>query len=276
MSQRISSLAILAVAGALGCTPVEEVVGPTREIPRTGPGNERVVEISSRAGVHQRFLLVQPPDARAVVVLFAGDTGYLEMDEGGVIRRLSGNFLLRTRDQFIRRGLAVVTIDTPSDRTTYDGFRTSRAHALDVKGVIAYLRDSTGLPVWLVGTSRGTVSVAGVAGHLGEAGPDGIVLTSTVTVFGRRSSVYNADLGNIRGPVLLVHHRDDGCSVTPYRGMSWLKSALEAAGPVELVTIDGGIDVGGNPCQAWSPHGFLGQEDEVVKKIADWILAQKS
>jgi len=47
-------------------------------------------------------------------------------------------------------------------------FRTSAAHAEDTKYVIAELRKMFDIPVWLIGTSMGTVSAANAAGEIGE------------------------------------------------------------------------------------------------------------
>ena len=39
--------------------------------------SQRVVDVASRAGVTQRFLLLQPENAKAAVILFAGGDGGL-------------------------------------------------------------------------------------------------------------------------------------------------------------------------------------------------------
>jgi pimeloyl-ACP methyl ester carboxylesterase len=54
-------------------------------------------------------------------------------------------------------------------------------HAADVKQAIAAMREVAPVPVWLVGTSMGSLSAANAAARLPEGGPDGIVLTSSVT-----------------------------------------------------------------------------------------------
>ena len=167
----------------------------------------------------------------------------------------------------------MAVVDTPSDRSSLDNFRTSRAHAVDIRAVITWLRKTAAVPVWLVGTSRGAVSAAGVAGQLVTGGPDGIVLTSTVFGPSRRGTVYNADLNAIKLPVLLVHHKNDGCSVTPYHKASSFRNRVSAATKYDLITIQGGVGNIGNPCNPRGPHGYLGLESLVVKLIVDWIKA---
>jgi hypothetical protein len=41
----------------------------------------------------------------------------------------------------------------------------------------------------------------------------------------------------------------------------------------ELLPVKGGVSQG-DPCEAYSHHGFNGIESQVVKKIAEWMLAK--
>jgi len=255
-------------------TLVEEIDGPVVE--QELAANTRLVTVSGRKGATQRFLVIAPHVAeqiRASVILFAGGSGHLGLDDYGTIRELSGNFLVKARNYFVRQGMMVAIVDTPSDRRSLDNFRASQAHAADIRAVINWLRKTADVPVWLVGTSRGTISAAGVAARLATGGPDGIVLTSTVFGPSRRGAVYDADLGAIRIPVLVVHHKNDGCEVTPYYKASAFMDRIAGARKIELITIEGGVGNLGSPCGAQSPHGFLGLERQVVTLITDWIKA---
>ena len=227
-------------------------------------------------GVTQQFLVITPPTSdqtRASVILFAGGNGHLGLSESGSIQNLRGNFLVKTRNYFVRQGMIVAIVDNPSDRGSLDHFRTSLAHAVDIRSVIKWLRNSTEAPVWLVGTSRGIISAAGVAGQLESDGPDGIVLTSTLFGPSKQGTVYGAKLNAIEVPVLVVHHKDDACVSTPYRGTSKFIGRISNATKAELITIQGGSGNIGNPCGGRSAHGFLGLEKKVVKQITDWIAA---
>jgi pimeloyl-ACP methyl ester carboxylesterase len=237
-----------------------------------------VVDVPTRASVTQRFLLLQPPNAKATVILFAGNDGGLMMSPGGVMEALSGNFLVRSRDLFAAQGLAVAVIDAPSDRQSAPylfGFRQSAAHVADVKAAIAWLKRELKIPVWLVGTSRGTLSAAYVATQLAPAdgGPDGIVLTSTVLSDHREGPVPAMDLEQIKVPVLVAHHLRDGCRECRYADLPGLTRKLAKVPRTELLTFDGGDNIG-NPCGAFAYHGYNGIEAEVVGKIAAWITAR--
>jgi len=88
----------------------------------------------------------------------------------------------------------------------------------DIKAVIADLHDSfPGLPVWVIGTSTGSVSAA-QAGTipLNDPGtPDGIVLTSSVTEPQNTENVLKVALRSIRVPTLIVSNAQDACPNTP-------------------------------------------------------------
>lgn len=238
-----------------------------------------VVDLPTRPGVTQRFLYLAPADGapRASAILFAGGHGGLLLDDAGRPAWGRGNFLVRTRERFVARGIAVAVIDAPSDRRAepfLGGFRQTREHATDVAAVIAWLRAQAPVPVWLVGTSRGTQSAAAVALALaGRGGPDGVVLTSSIFVDSRGRPVTAMAVERFAIPVLVVHHRDDGCKATPYAMAPPLVARLGAAPRKALVTIDGGVDVG-DPCEAQGHHGFAGVEDRAVGAIADFVLAR--
>jgi acetyl esterase/lipase len=147
--------------------------------------SEKVVDIPTREGVTQRFLYLKPEKPVASVILFAGGHGGLQIGDNGSFGWGARNFLVRTRQIFAENGLAVAVIDAPSDRQNppfLSGFRQTSKHVADVKAVIAWLRKEAEVPVWLVGTSRGTQSAAFIATELAlpDGGPDGLVLTSTI------------------------------------------------------------------------------------------------
>jgi dienelactone hydrolase len=239
---------------------------------------ETVVDVSSRPGVTQRFLLCSSDQVKANVILFAGGHGGLQIQNDGAILWGAGNFLVRTRDMFAVLGLQAAVIDAPSDRQVYpylSGFRQTSQHADDIKAVIAWLRQQAKVPVWLVGTSRGTQSAAfiGTQLPLADGGPDGLVLTSTVLIDPNSRAVPNIPgLENIGVPVLVAHHRQDGCSLCPYAELPNLMNKLTGTPRKKLLTFDGGQNIG-DPCEAWANHGFNGIEAEVVIKISQWITA---
>jgi pimeloyl-ACP methyl ester carboxylesterase len=235
---------------------------------------EELRTIPTRPRVTQSFLLIRPSDKPiASVIVFAGAHGRLALSTQG-IGWGKGNFLVRNRERFVQQGFLVAVIDAPSDRPHgLWNFRTSAEHAEDIKHVIAELKKITDISVWLIGTSMGTVSAANVAARLKDSGPDGLVLTSTVTKESRQvnETVNSVRLRDIRVPTLVVHHKQDDCMVTPYEMAVALMRSLTQAPKKDLLTFTGGDLSVLDPCEEMSYHGFLGLDAEVVAAIASWI-----
>ncbi|MBM3344135.1 MAG: alpha/beta hydrolase [Betaproteobacteria bacterium] len=241
----------------------------------------RVIDVATRMGVTQRFLLIQPQSnatPKAAVILFAGGDGGVRLSPEGALGALRGNFLMRSRDAFAAHGLLVAVIDAPSDRQAppfLGGFRQTAQHVTDVKAVIAWLRQETELPVWLIGTSRGTQSAAYIATQAAPAdgGPNGVVLTASILRDPKGRPLPDMALERIGVPVLVVHHRQDGCHACLFADLPRLTGKLGHLKRGATMVFDGGVSVG-DPCQARAHHGFNGIEDEVIGKIAAWVLAQ--
>jgi pimeloyl-ACP methyl ester carboxylesterase len=238
--------------------------------------SERVVDIPSRPGVSQRFLFSSPSNARASVILIAGGHGGLQISPSGKLNWGTNNFVVRNRGLFAERGLMVATLDAPSDRQSspyLSGFRQTPEHLADVKAVIAWLKQQANIPVWVVGTSRGTQSAAYVAVQSAgkDGGPDGLVLTSTILTDNKGRPVTAMNVNRLTIPTLVVHHKDDGCQLCAYSEIPKLMDKLTSASRRELITIEGGTNIG-DPCEAQAYHGFNGRDEEVVDKITKWIL----
>lgn len=237
--------------------------------------SQRVVDIPTRPGVTQRMVVIESNKPKAAVVLFAGRHGGLQITSSGNFEWGAKNFLVRTRQLFASNGLIVVLVDAPSDRQNpphLGGFRQTPEHVTDIKAVILWLKQQTNIPVWLVGTSRGTQSAAFIATQLTPAngGPDGIVLTSSILTDTGSRPVTEMPLNKIQVPTLVVHHKQDGCKHCKYSDLPKLMEKLTAVPRKELLTFEGGNNQG-DPCEAMAYHGFNDIEQNVVVKIADWI-----
>ena len=221
--------------------------------------------VPTRPGVQVPCLIDRDPDAEPtrVVLLFSGGLG--RVGTGGLANP-AGNFLVRSRALFAARDIAAAVLDTPSDNPDgmSDRFRMGPEHAEDIGRVMDFLKARfprvTGF--YLVGTSRGTLSAA-CAGRRLEGRIQGIVLTSEVLFSSK-------PLNGATVPVLLVHHRHDGCKASAYRDAQSLARDLGAP----LITVDGGSPPVTGPCDPGSPHGFWGREAETVGEILRWIRGE--
>jgi len=269
--------ALLALAfAAAGATPA--AAGFLESVPG------QVVDLPTRAGVTDRYVAFAPDQAPvAAALLFTGGEGVLTIkDHVGPTWGQTGNFLVRIRENLRRRGIYVAVIDVPSDHSYgYGLYRTSAGHAEDVAAVIADLRKRTpGVPLWLIGTSMGTISAANAASRLhGGSGPDGIVLTSVVTRIDLNpkgsfhSAIYDVDLSAVHVPTLVTFHRSDNCDAVSTVDGSRILAKLENAPRKDLMLFEGGDPPQSKPCEALAAHGYYGIEAKVADAIADWMLA---
>jgi hypothetical protein len=237
---------------------------------------QEIVTVTPRPGVTQSFFVATmgevKPEGVALLYVGAGGRIGLRMEEGQ-LKFGQNNFLPRARREFIRNGILPVVLDTPSDHPNEmsDQFRMSDAHVTDARAVIAEVKKRyPDLPVFIVGTSRGTLSAAyigvAVAGDV-----NGVVLTSSYFQTGGkrpRPMLSGFEWHKIRSRLLFVHHADDGCAQTSYR------EAQRAAREYPLITVHGGKPPESGPCEPFSQHGFLGKEAETVDVIAAWMLGK--
>jgi len=232
---------------------------------------EGVNSIRTDRGSELRYHVTLPPGpVRGIAILFVGGNGRLRLARNAELT--SKNFLVRARRSFADRGFVVALPDAPSDRGSDGlvGWRTSREHVSDIAKLVRHLRDQWPVPAWLIGTSRGSISAA--TGGKGVPIVAGVVLTASVTKPGRRpATVYDANVRELNKPVMVVHHRNDACRVSPPSGAVRLFARLTAATVREMRMIDGGRPGRGRACGPISPHGFLGVERETVREIVNWI-----
>lgn len=233
-----------------------------------------LITLNTRERVQQKFILIKPEKPVASVILFAGGHGMLDLQGSSDINWGKNNFLVRTRDLFVEQGFIVAVVDAPSDHQEKPGmlfgFRDSDEHITDIDHVVSYLKKQANLPVWLIGTSRGTESAATIAIESKQK-PHGLILTSSMSVENDKgTAVTEMDLEKIKMPTLIVAHEDDGCHVTPPEGAQEIKEMLTNTEKVEVQMFTGG-DETGKPCKAMSFHGFLEIEEKVVTAISKFI-----
>lgn len=241
-----------------------------------GQPKAELVTLPVREGVTQTYLLVADPatPVEQVVLLFSGGAGNVRLRPASLRPEFAerGNFLVRTRSLWAEGGFASAVVDVPSDRAELgldDAFRSSRVHAEDIAKVIADLKQRfPKAPLTLIGTSRGTVSAASVARQLpGQF--ERVVLTSSVFTASRvGAGLSGFDYASIKGPLLFVHHAEDGCAQTPYF------SAKRLAATYPLITVNGGRPAESGPCDPLAAHGFFGKEAETVDAVKNWIRGQ--
>jgi hypothetical protein len=268
-------------------------LGSALAVGAPGPAVAQVPEaatIGSNLIIKVRLLNPAPSaKAFASVVLLAGGNGVLNLTAAGDVRELSGNFLIRSARQFADFGLNVVMLDAeplfagPAGLTNQ---RHTKGNNKLLGGVIDAVRKQwKGKPVWLVGTSNGTISAVNAAGNLKGADlPNGIVLTSSVTApdpAGELHFVTEAGLGldKITVPTLVLWHQKDTCPFSHESAAANVFSGLSgvlAPKKGETKLSGGAPNVAMSACSAFGFHGFNGQEKGAVAVIAKFIKLQSS
>jgi hypothetical protein len=256
--------------------------------------NESLQTITTREPVTLSFDLVVPPGGRAptaVVVLLAGGSGLLHLTDAG-IGSAGDNFCVRTRQAYATNGFVVAVPDAPSDHDAgLDDFRAAQDHATDLGALIDHMRQAyPGLPVWLVSTSRGTISATNAMARLdASARPDHLVLTSSVT-FTPMNTSDQEDIHSVPGwrsslssavPILMIDDSLDQCGASPPisgPNGSGAQVLAQAIGDEKyFVLVDGGPTPppDGGPdalCGGLAYHGFYENDDLVVaQKIIPFI-----
>ena len=239
---------------------------------------QEIVTLPTRPGVTQSYFLTSIPQSlQALALLFPGSGGLIQLRaENGKPRFNQGNFLVRSRAEFIKRGVAAAIIDAPSDQQSgwgmSDEFRLGNEHLSDISRIIDDLAKRFLEPsLFLIGTSRGTISAAALSSRLGER-TAGAVLTATMFRHTPKKSkepgegLSKFDFATVKVPLLLVHHVSDQCASTPYGDAARLSEKFP------LISVFGGATPQSGPCEPFSQHGFLGKESETVEQIVNWML----
>jgi hypothetical protein len=189
------------------------------------------------------------------VLLIPGGSTRVEILASGELRSGQGNFLIRSRERFIAKGYVTAMLDDPRNVAA----AVEALHALAP-------------PVFVIGTSNGTIVAATAASRMRASGAAGMVLTSTVTRPGNTfpSGVNAGMFANAQIPLLFIHNRNDGCRASPLSPVEGMVSQL--SGDVTLQTVSS-TQASSDPCEPFSPHGYMGIEDATVSAIAAWMDA---
>jgi hypothetical protein len=239
---------------------------------------QEIVALPTRPNVTQSYFLTSiPKNLQAVAVLFPGSGGSIQLrTEDGKPRFNQGNFLVRSRAEFVKRSVIAAIVDAPSDQHRNwgmtDQFRRGELHFVDISAVVGDLgKRFPGVPLFLIGTSRGSVSAAALGARFDQR-VAGVILTSSMfRPAGRKSNepgpgLDGFDFATIKLPTLIVHHVGDQCEATPYSDAARLSEKFP------LITVFGGSSPQSGPCDAFSQHGYLGKESETVAEIVNWML----
>ena len=125
-----------------------------------------VTELALEDGGMQRMLYAAPQNPRAVLILLPGGNGMVDFGPDGGFRRGGDGFLQRTLPLWQEQGFAVAVL-TPPNGMSLLGYRHTEDYDAAIGIAVDYLKGSAGVPIWLVGSSQGTIAAVGGAARLG-------------------------------------------------------------------------------------------------------------
>lgn len=227
-----------------------------------------------QVGVYSNKLGSEKP-TRLAVLLPGYPSVVRPVVEGGIMTssKLNGNFLIRSRGFLVDGNIASLIVDCQSESGDYcsSSYQASRQRQMDVDKLIAEVRarNPSITEIWLVGTSMGTVSSSFMPVH-NPTGYAGAIHTASITEPYARNSYRELggfDYKKATTPQFFVHHAADPCYLTTYTGAKSITDKYK----LTLITVTGGSNFQGNPCNAFTEHGFRGKEKEVMTAIGEII-----
>ena len=234
---------------------------------------EQLIKLSIEGRVNDHLPVLQNKrdnDALNLILIPGGNAGTGEVVNGFPSSR---NFLVRTRYDFSAAGFNTYIIFRARSvapdlmATTY---RNDKEHIKEIQSLIHYISNTNSGPIWLVGTSMGTISATAAALQLVNGQIKGLVLTASVTNHAP-GNLASQKLEDIKLPVLMVHHEADACFACVPSEAKNIFENFKNAQKKDFLMVKGGGPVFGDTCQNQHWHGFIGVERQVTSYIADWI-----
>lgn len=239
-------------------------------------------DLASNSPVVIRAILSKPAvKGDSAVLFFRGVPGYAKIQSVADKQRNMIQFTRAMERALLPEGIALAIMDCPTDQwgdyggpsatNCLDDYRSSDAHADDVRGIIARLgRDHGYTRVYLLGHSMGTLSSRWLAVKLGNEIAGGIhsAAVNMPNPKGHYGSARSIPYDAMRAPQLHVHNEADACRGSPYH-------IVRGYAGNNLLTVRGGTG-DGNPCGAGHYHSYQGIEDMVAQAVVGWIKTGKA
>ena len=234
---------------------------------------EEIVTVKTRSGHQQAGVLGlsrtggQPTKLLVIVSGHPGVTRPFVNATGRIQTKQDGNFLVRSRKYLVSEKVATLLLDCRSDFETVctDEYQASAVRTEDIQLLVDQVRQRVPSlsEVWAVSTSRGVITTAAMAQHA-PARYQGVIHTA-----GTYGKAIDQGLRFERTSVgqYFVHHKDDPCAMTLHEHAA----AVTSKHGHPLITVLGGSGFRGQPCQAFTQHGFTGQEEKVARAIRSLV-----
>jgi hypothetical protein len=266
---------------AICCVSGTHAFGREISLGHSSPDSARVLEVSSagegivedlplQGGGFQRVLYTAARhETKGIIVMFPGGTGEIDIEKSGQVKNAK-NFVVRSDDLWRDRGYGIVLVDA-LDHQSMRGQRSSAAYAEVTKKTIEFARRQVNVPVWVLGTSQGSIAAMNAASHAGGTQLAGLILTESVSILGgSHETVFDAHPDDVRMPSLVVANVDDRCKVAPPSMAQSIAQSIRHA-PTTVLSVSGGTQHTQDECGSLTPHGYYGIEEKVVDGIVNWM-----
>jgi hypothetical protein len=235
--------------------------------------DEELVEVQIDGGIQRAVISRRQgkPDGSKLLVLLPGYPSVVRPEMGnGVMMKsaLMGNFLIRARRHLVTDQVMTLLVDCHSQvgDVCKPEYQASKERYWHVKAVIdaAKAKLPSVKQVYLLSTSAGSISSAFIALH-GQSEFAGVIHTASIDPTAPKSYVQlkNFDYAAIKMPQAFIHHVEDPCVLTSY---AYIRTVADKY-KVPLVSVFGGSDFQGHPCQALTQHGFRNKETVVMRHV---------
>ena len=227
----------------------------------------QVFDVPHQQDVPTRTLLISVQNPKALVLLFPGGGGILNLKDDG--STTNQHTFVRSRNLWAQYRIDAVLVDTPYDLGDLKrgDHRGTSDHLTRVGEVVSFYRLKTNLPIWIFGHSMGTSTATRFVNQPNQESEQvkGIIIAGTVR------TAYLED--GVKIPVEAIHHALDQCPGTPISNPERIISERDKNKVSHLEVIEGGISEG-DICQSFAYHGFNQTEPELIKRAAQFILSQ--
>lgn len=219
------------------------------------------------------FWPARAPKATILVVLGGGGAIGIK-PETTALRNQTANMLKLLTDGTNSKGMINVAVfDSPHTlQQAGKGVeniapRYAADHLVRVENVVRFYRGKVETPLWLMGHSNGTVSVA----EFINRSPGNRKLIDGAILSGSRNEARIS--GAIDFPVLFLHHENDGCSSTTVAAARAHLEALRSRSTArtDFLLVRGGT-AAGNPCTD-GHHMYREAFPEAASLIEGFVLA---
>ena len=208
-------------------------------------------------------------EARAVLIHIPGGEGVVGLTPNKPgLETFRSKILTPLSDPSMTSGsISAVLFDSPypmARTSAYPASRASPDHLRRIESVVAFYKERFGKPVWLMGHSNGSISVAEFI-HTRSSVLGGAIFA------GSRKELKVSPATAL--PILFLHHKHDACVDTDYRSARSAFDAVKSSRMtnVAFVTLEGGSSLPGNECHTGGYHSFFGDEASAYRAIDEFI-----